>query len=248
MGCAPHRFAPRPCWPPTAPTLRKARALSRPRARLEWLGTASSTEVAPTACQKSFWGRRATGRAKLCTAGSRRKLPPPLGGAGRRRSGGPGTGRYPGGPIQLRLRRGAGRERWCAYEQSRNVLSFHGHYARDSTFYQGFRLRTGGGGSGSRSGCNDLATGSRRRQVGVMQGEDLLGTPPRGSWLEQLLAPAALPLPPAQPLGACPISRDCCCHPTSRTSNARTDAGNHAKPRTPAFTSRTRESGIGAAF
>jgi hypothetical protein len=88
-----------------------------------------------------------------------------------------------------------------------------------------------------------------RRQVGVMQGEDLLGTPPRGSWLEQLLGPAALPLPPAaQPLGACPISRDCCCHPTSRTSNARTDAGNHAKPRAPAFTSRTRESGIGAAF
>src|SRR5271157_3403969 len=56
LGCAHHRFAPRPCWPPTAPTLRKARALSRPRARLAWLGTASSTEVAPTACQKSFWG------------------------------------------------------------------------------------------------------------------------------------------------------------------------------------------------
>jgi hypothetical protein len=87
---------------------------------------------------------------KLGTAGSRRKLPPPLGGAGRRRS---------GGPITLRLRRGAGRERGCAYEQSRNVLSFHGHDARDSTFYQGFRLRTGGGGSGSRSGRNDLATG-----------------------------------------------------------------------------------------
>jgi hypothetical protein len=81
-----------------------------------------------------------------------------------------------------------------------------------------------------------------------MQGEDLLGTPPRGTWREQLLAPAALPLPPALPLGACPISRDCCSHPNSRTRNARTDAGNHAKPRAPAFTSRTRESGIGAAF
>jgi hypothetical protein len=79
---------------------------------------------------------------------------------------------------------------------------------------------------------------ARREQVGVRQGEDLLGTPPRGSWLEQLLAPAALPLPPAQPLGACPISRDCWCHPTSRISNARTDAGNHARPRAPAFTSR----------
>jgi hypothetical protein len=90
--------------------------------------------------------------------------------------------------------------------------------------------------------------GTRRWQVGVMPGEDLLGTPARGSWLERLLARAALPLSPAQPLGACPIARDGCCHPTSRTSNARTDAGNHAKPRAPAFTSRTRESGIGAAF
>jgi len=147
--------------------------------------------------------RKASGAAgdwetKLCTAGSRRKLPPPWGGAGRRRR---------GGPIPLRLRRGAGSERGCAYEQSRNVLSFHGHYARDSTFYQGFRLRTGGGGSGSRSGCNDLATGSREAGAGgVRQGEDLLGTPPRGSGREQLLAPAALPLPPAQPLGAYPIS------------------------------------------
>jgi hypothetical protein len=51
------------------------------------------------------------------------------------------------------------RARRCADEQSRNVLSFHGHNARDSTFDQGFRFRTGGGGSGSRSGCNDLATG-----------------------------------------------------------------------------------------
>ena len=105
----------------------------------------------------------------------------PWGGAGRRRSGGPDTGRYPGGPIQLRLRRGAGLERWCAYEQSWNVLSFHGHYARDSTFYQGFRLRTGGGGSGSRCGCNNLATGSREAGAGgVRPGEDLLGTPPPG--------------------------------------------------------------------
>jgi hypothetical protein len=99
-------------------------------------------------------------------AGSRRKLPPPWGGAGRRRSGGPGTGRCPGGPIKLQLRCGAGRERWCAYEQSRNVLSFHGHYARDSTFDQGFRLRTDGGGSGWRSECNDLATGSREAGAG----------------------------------------------------------------------------------
>jgi hypothetical protein len=38
-----------------------------------------------------------------------------------------------------------------------------------------------------------------------MQGEDLLGTPPRGSWLEQLLAPAALPLPPAQPWARVPF-------------------------------------------
>jgi hypothetical protein len=87
-----------------------------------------------------------------------------------------------------------------------------------------------------------------RRQVGVRQGEDLLGTPPRGSWLEQLLAPAALPLPPTQPLGACPISRDGCCHPTSRTSNARDGRRKSRKTRAPAFTSRTRESGLGAAF
>jgi hypothetical protein len=37
-----------------------------------------------------------------------------------------------------------------------------------------------------------------------MQGEDLLGTPRRGSWLEPLLVPAALPLPPTSPWGRVP--------------------------------------------
>ncbi len=81
-----------------------------------------------------------------------------------------------------------------------------------------------------------------------MQGEDLLGTPPRGSWREQLLAPAALPLPPAPSAWERVPFPGTCCHPTSRTRNARRDAGKHAKPRTPAFTSRARESGIGPAF
>jgi hypothetical protein len=161
---------------------------------------------------------------------------PPLGRAGRSRR---------GGPITLRLRRGAGGKRWCAYEQSRNVLSFHGHNARDSTFDQGFGLRTGGGGSGSLSGCNDLAMGSREAGAGGGEvGRGFARNPPRGvgwnsCWRRQL------PLPPAQPLGACPISRDACCHPSSRTRYARRDARNHANPRAPAFTS-ARGSGIGA--
>jgi hypothetical protein len=88
-----------------------------------------------------------------------------------------------------------------AYEQSRNVLSFHGHYARDSTSYQGFRLRTGGGGWGSRSGCNDLATGSREAGAGGGDaGRGFARNPAPGwGWLEQLLAPSALSLPPARP-------------------------------------------------
>lgn len=36
----------------------------------------------------------------------------------------------------------------------------------------------------------------------------------------------------------CHVSRDCCCHWTSRTSDAWTDAGNQAKPQAPTFMSR----------
>src|SRR5271167_3210496 len=111
----------------------------------------------PAGCRKSFCGR-ATGRGRLCTAGSGRKLPPPLGGVNRRSS---------GGSIKLRRRHGAGRVAWRVCEQSRNVLSFHGHYARDSTFYQGFRLWSGGGGSASCSGCNGLATGRGGGKFGL---------------------------------------------------------------------------------
>jgi hypothetical protein len=210
----------------------KARALSRPRARLEWLGTASRTEIAATACQKSFWG------------------------GGRR--GGPALYRWFQAEITATLGRGRPQEErwaryrtvpgwahqiadaawcrgWCAYEQSRNVLSFHGHYARDSTFNQGFRLRTGGGGSGSRSGCNDLATGSREAGAGGGEaGRGFVWNPPRGNWREQWLAPAAFRSHQPSPGKRVPLP-DCCCHPTSRTRNARTDAGNHAKRRTPAL-------------
>jgi hypothetical protein len=126
-------------------------------------------------CRESFC-ERATGRArprapfrwKTCTAGSRRKLAPPLGGVSRRSS---------GGSIKLRRRHGAARVAWCAYKQTRNVLSFHGHYARDSTFYQGFRLGTGGGGSASCSECNGLATGLASGRCGLCW--ERSGSPPR---------------------------------------------------------------------
>ena len=192
----------------------------------------------------------AAGRAKLCTAGSRGKLPPPLGGAGRRRSGGPGTGRYPGGPIQLRLRRGAGLERWCAYEQSRNVLSFHGHYARDSTFYQGFRLRTGGGGSGSRSGCNDLATGSREAAAagGGDAGRGFARNPAPGEQAGTVAGAGSASAPTRPALGSVYHFPGRLLSPHFAYPQRKDGGRNHAKPRTPAFTSRTRESGIGAAF
>jgi hypothetical protein len=121
----------------------------RPQARLEWLGTASSTEVhRPLARKASGGGGRRGGPSSvpLVPGGNDRHLweGQTAGGAvGRSNC---GCGVVPGA-------------RGGADEQSRNVLSFHGDYARDSTFYQGFRLRTGGGGWGSRSGCNDLASG-----------------------------------------------------------------------------------------
>jgi hypothetical protein len=143
----------------------------------------------------------------------------------------------------------AGRERWCAYEQSRNVLSFHGHYARNSTFNQGFRLRTGDGGWGSLSGCNDLATGSREAGAGGGDaGRGFARNPAPGELAGTVAGAGSVSAPTRPALGSVSHFSGLLLSPTSCTSNARTDAGNHAKPRVPAFTSRTRESGIGATF
>ena len=136
-----------------------------------------------------------------------------------------------------------------AYEQSRNVLSFHGHYARDSTFYQGFRLRTGGGGWGPRSGCNDLAMGSREAGAAGGDGGRGFARNPAPRELAGTVAGAGSASAPTRPaLGSVSHCPGRLLSPHFAYSNARTDAGNHSKPRAPAFTSRTRESGIGAAF
>jgi hypothetical protein len=166
----------------TAPALSKARPLSRPRARLEWLGTASRTRGCTDRLPEKLLGAAGDWEGpdlyRWFQGGNYRHLWEEQAARG---AVGPVPDCTRGRLIKLRLRRGAGAREVCAYEQSRNVLSFHGHNARDSTSYQGFRLRTGGGGWGSRSGCNDLAKGYREAGAGgVMKGEDLLGTPPRG--------------------------------------------------------------------
>src|SRR5271167_1163845 len=85
---AAHRAnAPKSTGPVTAP--------GEARVALNGLRHGGRTDRLP----EKLLGAAGDWETNLCTAGSRRKLPPPLGGAGRRRS---------GGPIPLRLRRGAG--------------------------------------------------------------------------------------------------------------------------------------------
>jgi hypothetical protein len=133
-------------------------------ARVAW----KDREVAPTACRKSFCGRRGGPSSVPLPGGDNSHL-------GEGQAAGRAVGRsHCGGGVVPGARGGA-------YEQSRNVLWFHGHNARDSTFDQGFRLRSGGGGWGFVF-CVQRPRYGTRRQVGVRQGEDLFGTPPRGSW------------------------------------------------------------------
>jgi hypothetical protein len=101
---------------------------------------------------------------RLGTAGSSPKSSPPLGGAGGART---------GERIKVRRRRGGGRKPAWAYEQSRNVLSFHGHYVCDCTVDQGFRLRTGGGGLGQNCGCTASLQNAPGQVRIIQRGEDL---------------------------------------------------------------------------